>query len=128
MNEGDESNPSTEIRKRKRCLGFRYSSTKDLKYSRLKKKIAKEAVSCFASVTKALAYPSALYPTDNHHHEGGSSGLLYLDKVEEYDGKRMELSFVNTITYKNLLLRLASSIYAPSLVFVGMATEVTCNC
>jgi hypothetical protein len=127
MNEGDESNPSMETRKRKRCSGFRYSSTKDLERSRLKRRTAKEAVSQFASIMKALAYPSALCPTDNHHHEGGSSGPLYLDRVEEHDGKRMELSFVNAITYEKSPLKISIFYLCSISCFVGLATEVTCN-
>jgi hypothetical protein len=44
MNEGDESLPSTETRKKRRGLGFRYSSKKDLERSRVKKRTAKVGI------------------------------------------------------------------------------------
>jgi hypothetical protein len=127
LNEGDEFNLSTETRKRKRRSGLRYLSTKDLERSRLKRRTAKEAVSQFASIMKALAYPSALCPTDNHHREGGSSGPLYLNRVEEHDGERMELSFVNAITYEKSPLKISIFYLCSISCFVGLATEVSCN-
>jgi hypothetical protein len=48
-------------RKRKRGSGFRYSTKKALERSRLSKKTTKGRVLEFASMTKALTYPSVLW-------------------------------------------------------------------
>jgi hypothetical protein len=54
------SNPSTETRKEKRDSGFRYLSKKVLDRSKLNRKSTKDRGFQYASITKALAYPSAL--------------------------------------------------------------------
>jgi hypothetical protein len=63
MNEGDDSVLSTETRKKKRKLGFRYSSKRVLERSRLSKSSAK-------AVKKVLLYPD-------------SGGPAFLENVEE---------------------------------------------
>ena len=60
MSEVDGIFPTTVTKKRKRGLGFRYSTKKALECSKLSKKIAKDRVSEFASVKKALMFPSVL--------------------------------------------------------------------
>ena len=70
MNDNDESFPSMETRKTKRCYGFRFSSKKVLEFSRLTRRIAKAGGCEFTSITRTLLYPntipSELCVTDIH--------------------------------------------------------------
>jgi hypothetical protein len=88
MNEVEKSILSKETRKKRRGSRFRYSSKKDLDRSRLKRKKAKAGGSELASVTKALSFPSVLSSSST----AGSSVPHCLERVEEHDGKRMEIS------------------------------------
>jgi DNA-binding transcriptional MerR regulator len=87
MNEGEESIPSTEARKKRRALGFRYSSKKDLDRSRMKRLAAKARGIKLATVTKALSYLG----TQSSGSVGGSGGPHCLEVLVEDDGGRKEL-------------------------------------
>jgi DNA-binding transcriptional MerR regulator len=87
MNEGEESIPSTEVRKKRRASGFRYSSKKDLDRSRVKRLAAKARGIKLDTVTKALSYPG----TQSSGSVGGSGGPHCLDVLVEDDGGRKEL-------------------------------------
>jgi hypothetical protein len=52
--------PTTVTRKRKRRVGFTYSTKKAIERSRLSKEIVKDRVLELGSVRKALTYPSEL--------------------------------------------------------------------
>jgi hypothetical protein len=54
MNEGDEAIESTKTRKKRRRLGFRYSSRKVLERSREKRETAKVGGVQFEAVTKDI--------------------------------------------------------------------------
>jgi DNA-binding transcriptional MerR regulator len=90
MNEGAESILSTVTRKKKRGSGFRYSSRKDLKRSKLRR-TTNAGGSELASVRKALSYPSAL----SSGSATRSKGQHCLDRVEEHDGERIEICLNN---------------------------------
>jgi hypothetical protein len=87
MNEGEESIPSTEVRKKRRASGFRYSSKKDLDRSRVKRLAAKARGLKLDTVTKALSYLG----TQSSGSVGGSGGPHCLDVLVEDDGGRKEL-------------------------------------
>jgi DNA-binding transcriptional MerR regulator len=87
MNEGEESIPSTEVRKKRRASGFRYSSKKDLDRSRVKRLAAKARGIKLATITKALSYPG----TQSSGSVGGSGGPHCLEVLVEDDGGRKEL-------------------------------------
>jgi hypothetical protein len=101
MSERDESIPSSQTRKKRRGLGFRYSSKKDLQRSKMKRRTAKAGGSELASVTKALSYPRAL-PSGGGAGAGGPHGF---DILEEDDGKRLELSHDNVLLHRDCLLK-----------------------
>jgi hypothetical protein len=86
MNEGGGLIPSRETRKKRRRLGFRYSSKKDLERSKLKR-AAKTRASELASVTKALSYPRA----QSSGGVSGSGGPFCLEGVKEQDGDEVDL-------------------------------------
>jgi hypothetical protein len=97
MNEGDESKPSTETRKKRRGLGFRYSSKKDLGPSKLKRLAAKARSFELATITKALLYPSV----QSSGSDDGSGGPHCLQVVVEEDGGRKELGEGNSFIEKD---------------------------
>jgi DNA-binding transcriptional MerR regulator len=101
MNEGDGSILSKETRKRKRGLGFRYSSKKDLERSKLKR-AAKSRGSELASVTKALSFPFA----QSSSGINGSGGPISLDIVNEQDGVEKDLSQGNAIIEGECILQM----------------------
>jgi hypothetical protein len=104
MNEGDESFPSTETRKRNRCFGFKYSSKKALERSRVMRRTIKAGGSKFTTVTKALSYPSVLVNeiriNDHHDFAIGSRGPPLFESVDELKGKRKEMSYGDAISDK----------------------------
>jgi hypothetical protein len=103
MNEGNESFPSTETQKKKRCFGFRYSSRKALERSRLTRRIAKTGRFELTSITMALLYPNAFSSKKSimvfDHH--GCVGVLarppYFESIDEVEGERKEMSIGNEI-------------------------------
>ena len=98
MNELDEALVSTETRKKKRRLGFRYSSRKVLQHSRVKRETSKVGGFQLESVIKALSFPCDIVDTVHNDCAPGSSLQPCLDSVEEHDGDEIELRCGNTIT------------------------------
>jgi hypothetical protein len=94
MSEADGTIPTTVIRKRKRGSGFRYSTKKALERSRLSKKTTKGRVLEFASVRKALTYPSELLSeigiVDLEDCSIGSIGPASLQSVDENQEERID--------------------------------------
>jgi hypothetical protein len=88
MNEVEKSILSKETRKKRRGSRFRYSNKKDLDRSRLKRKNAKAGGSKLASILKALSFLSVL----SSGSAAGSGVPHCLERVEEHDGERMEIS------------------------------------
>jgi hypothetical protein len=86
MNEGGGLIPSRETRKKRRRLGFRYSSKKDLERSKLMRAV-KTRASELASVTKALFYPRA----QSSGGLSGSGGPFCLEGVKQQDGDEVDL-------------------------------------
>jgi hypothetical protein len=88
INEGDESFPSTETKKRKDDLGL---DTQIRKNSRAKKRTSKSRGSKLTTVTKVLLYVSVvsceLGIIDQHECTTGSCGLPPLETVDELEGK-----------------------------------------
>jgi hypothetical protein len=78
--------PSRETRKKRRRLGFRYSSKKDLERSKLMRAV-KTRASELASVTKALFYPRA----QSSGGLSGSGGPFCLEGVKQQDGDEVDL-------------------------------------
>jgi hypothetical protein len=90
MNEADGTIPTTMTGKQKRGSGFRYSTKKALERSRLSKKTTKGRVLEFASMMKALTYPSALLSeigvvdlADCSTRSIGPTSLYSVDENEE---------------------------------------------
>jgi hypothetical protein len=102
MNEADGTFPTTLTGKRKRRYGFRYSTKKALECSRLSKKTAKGRVLEFASVTKALTYPSALLSeigvVDLGDCSTGSIGLASVHSVGENQEERIDACIGNVVS------------------------------
>ena len=93
MNEADVMIPTTMTRKRKRGSGFRYSSKKALKYSRVRKEAAKGRVSELGSVRKALSYSVELLSEIGVVNLGDcSNGPASLYSIDENEVKRIEES------------------------------------
>jgi hypothetical protein len=91
MNEGDESFPSIQTWKRRRCSRFRNSSKKALKCSRAINTIAKSRGFELTSVRNDLLYASALsseFDIIGHHDcATGSSVPPLLESVDELEGE-----------------------------------------
>ena len=94
MSEADGMIPTTMTGKQKRGFGFRYSTKKALECSRLSKKTTKGRVLDFASVTKALTYPSVLLSeigvVDLADCSTGSIGPTSLYLVDENEVERID--------------------------------------
>ena len=90
MNEGEESIPSKETRKKRRGSRIRYSSKKDLDCSRLRRKNAKVGGYELASITKALLFPGAL----SCGSATGLGGPHYLDRIVEHDEEKIEICLI----------------------------------
>jgi hypothetical protein len=88
--------PTTVTRKRKRRVGFTYSTKKAIERSRLSKEIAKDRVLELGSVRKALTYPSELLSeigvVDLAECSAGSIGPASLQSVDENQEERLEAS------------------------------------
>jgi hypothetical protein len=113
MNEGEESLPSTETRKKRRGSGFRYSSRKHLKRSRAKRETAKAELLELASVTKRLSYSRGL----SSGNVTGSGGSHCLDKVVEHDDENLELSKGTASIDEDCLLNVRTSLSGLSIAF-----------
>jgi hypothetical protein len=102
MSEADGTIPTTETRKRKRGSRFRYSTKKALDRSRLSKEKSKGRVLEFASVTKALTYPSALLSeigvVDLGDCSTGSIGLASVHSVGENQEERIDACIGNVVS------------------------------
>ena len=92
MNEGVEAIELTETRKKRRRLGFRFSSRKVLNQSRVQREAAKVGGYQYESVTKALSYEEC--DIVHNVYAVGSSYPPCLNRVLEYDGVRN--SFIRT--------------------------------
>jgi hypothetical protein len=94
MSEADGTIPTMVTGKRKKGFGFRYSTKKALECSRLSKKTTKGRVLEFASVTKALTYPSVLLSeigvVDLTDCSNGSIGLASLHSVDENEEEKID--------------------------------------
>ena len=92
---------TTVIGKRKRRFEFRYSTKKALEHSRLLKKIAKGRVLDFASVRKALTYPSVLLSeigvVDLGDCSTGSIGPASLYSIDKNQEERIDACIVNIV-------------------------------
>jgi hypothetical protein len=102
MSEADGTFPTMVTKKRKRGSGFRYSTKKALERSRLSKKTAKGRVSEFASVKKALMFPSGLLSdigvVDLRDCATGSIGPTSLHSVHESQEKRIDACIGNVVS------------------------------
>jgi hypothetical protein len=117
MNEGEESIPSKETRKKRRRSRFRYSSKKDLDHLRLKRKNAKAGGSKLASVIKALSFPGVL----SSGSAAGLGGPHCLDRVVEHDEERIEICLNDSFSDRAFTERV-SNIYFVSFLFVFKIT------
>ena len=91
MNELEEALVSIETKKKKRRLGFRYSSRKALQRSRVKRETSKVGGFNLESITKALSFLCDIVDTVHHDCAPGSSLQPRLDSVEEHDGEIIQL-------------------------------------
>jgi hypothetical protein len=102
MSEAYGTFSTTVTWKRKRGSRFRYSTKKALEHSRLSKQKAKGRVLEFASMTKALTYPSALLSeigvVDLGDCSTGSIGLASLHSVDENQEERIDACIGNVVS------------------------------
>ena len=107
MNEVDESFVSTETRKRRRRLGFRYSSKKVLERSRVKRRAFKVEGTQFESVTRVLSFPGEIGGIGHIDYAPGSSLPACLDSVDEHHGDRLEMSCENVETDRGCIVKVS---------------------
>jgi hypothetical protein len=102
MSEADGTIPTTVTGKQKRGSGFRYLTKKALECSRLSKKTVKGRVLEFASVTKALTYPSGLLSeigvVDLEDCSTVSIGLASLYSVDENQEDQIDACIGNVVS------------------------------
>jgi hypothetical protein len=102
VSEVDGTFPTMVTRKRMRRSGFGYSTKKARERSRLSKRTTKGRVLDFASVTKALTYPSALLSeigvVDLGDCSTGSIGLASLYLVDGNQEERINACIGNAIS------------------------------